>query len=69
MSIQNNSGSVPSQSELEGWASQYGMESVPAVAHDGWEFEVDGYIVTYYILGPGMEVLEADGSGNIGAYL
>lgn len=67
--MQNNSGGVPSQSDIEAWANQYGMTSVPAVAHDGWEFEVDGYIVTYFILGPNMEVLSADGSDNIGSYL
>ncbi len=61
--MENNSGSVPSESDLAGMADQYGMDSVPNLA-DGQNFwasvESDYGIPSYAFVGPDMTVLAVD---------
>jgi hypothetical protein len=59
----NNSGATPSQEDLETWANTYGL-STPVLSDAkgaSYRFEVDNYIPTTSLLGPGMEVLIVDG--------
>ena len=60
----DNDYEVPDTADLQGWADNYGLTS-PVVADDagvGNRYEADGYIPSKTLLGPGAEVLVADGS-------
>jgi hypothetical protein len=61
---ENNSGSTPSASDLDGWASTYGV-TFPTVADAGWNvtarYERDWGIPSFTLIGPGAEVIETDG--------
>ena len=60
---ENNSGSVPSQEDLQQWADAGEMETVPVLADAPgiWvQFEQDFYIPTIVHLGPDMTVLSID---------
>ena len=60
---ENNSGSAPSQEDLEGWADS-GGQTFPVLSDPGWSlanrFEVDYGIPTFSLIGPGMEVIAVD---------
>ena len=62
---ENNSGSTPSQSDLEDWADNYGSNH-PLVADDGWSTTyayASGssiYLPTTHLIGPGAEVIAVD---------
>ena len=48
------------------------MTNVAALKGDRVEapkYEMDGYIVTFYVIGPDMKVLQADGDGNVDQFL
>jgi hypothetical protein len=63
-------GNPPSQDNLMSWATDHGFVDIPALgltSADGsypnglsWAWEGDGYIPTYYVIGPDMSVLSAD---------
>lgn len=65
LKAENNSGSTPSQSDLSGWASTYGL-TFPVLADSGWgvmsRFERDNYIPSHTLIAPGLEVVERDGN-------
>ena len=58
----NNSGATPSQEDLESWATTYGLTTPVLSDAEGvsYRFELDNYIPTTSLLGPGMEVLIVD---------
>ncbi len=61
--IEDGSGQVPSQGDLEDIATSYGMTSVPNLADDSniWvDYESDFGIPTYTVIGPDMEILAVD---------
>jgi hypothetical protein len=70
VSSSNNQGQPPSQDNLMSWAESHGFVDIPALGMTqadssypsglSWQWEGDGYIPTYYILGPDMTVLSAD---------
>ncbi len=60
---ENVYGQPPSQSDLQMWASSFGLQH-PVLADPGWaagdRFERDGYIPTISLLQPGAKVLLTD---------
>ena len=63
--IENASGGQASQADMQTWASDYGMTTVPVFedsAYQLWPYmERDWGIPTIVHIGPGMEVLSVDG--------
>lgn len=64
---ENNNGSSPDQGDLEKWASRYDV-TFPILADGGWRigsrYEQDGYIPTWTLIAPGMEILTVDQALN-----
>lgn len=60
---ENLYGGPPGSSDLNQWSSSFGLHH-PVVAEPGWQvgdrFEVDGYIPTISLIGPGAVVLARD---------
>lgn len=59
---ETNSSNAPSQSDLAGWADQYGM-SFPVLSDPGWEvFDAFGtnYTPAHMLLAPGMTIVKKD---------
>ena len=71
---ENSRSQLPSQSDLAGWSSAFGLAGIPVVgpessqmASDLFAFEADGYIPTTVMIGPDMKVLSMDeGAGQRG---
>lgn len=69
---QDVAGARPDQTDLQTWANNYDMATIPVLGLDddhyadrgqvGYQIEIDGYIPTYIHLGPNMEVLSMDES-------
>jgi hypothetical protein len=55
--------SLLGEGSVQQWSNQYGLTS-PTLQDSGWaissNFEMDGYIPSISLLGPGLEVLEVD---------
>lgn len=60
---ENNNGSSPDQGDLETWASRYDV-TFPVLADPNWRigsrYEQDGYIPTWTLMAPGLEILAVD---------
>ena len=70
--MENNSGSVPCESDLAGMADTYNMTSVPNLADDQnlWaSYELDYGIPSHAYIGPDMTVLAVDTWDEPTAYL
>jgi hypothetical protein len=67
MSAENDSGSTPSQTDLQSWATQYGL-TMPVVADQGWAvFDAiwgGGYTPANALLAPGMKLVTTDWVGD-----
>ena len=62
---ENNSGSTPTQSDMESWANSYGSTH-PLVADEAWSVTYTYatgssiYLPTMHLIGPGAEVVARD---------
>lgn len=60
---ETNSGTAPTEDELMGWASDYGL-TTPVLSDSNWgvsnRYEQDGGIPTQTLIGPGMEIALVD---------
>jgi peroxiredoxin len=61
---ENTRGQEPTDGNLDSWVSDYDV-TFPVLSDGGWSissrYELDGYIPTTSLIGPGMEILEVDG--------
>lgn len=62
---EDNESNATDTADAKDWADTHGL-TFPVLADAGWtvgnRFELDNYIPTYSLLGPGLEVLIKDGS-------
>jgi hypothetical protein len=69
---ENDSGSAPTQSDLQAWATQYGL-STPVLSDPGWtSFDTlwnQNYTPANMLLAPGMQVVQTEwvSEGDIAA--
>lgn len=60
---EDNSGNSPELDDLETWVGRYDV-TFPVLADPRWgvgtRYEQDGYIPTWTLMGPGLEILAVD---------
>ena len=61
---EDNEYNATTTEDASDWANTFGL-TFPVLADSGWSignrFELDNYIPSYTLIGPGMEVVEVDG--------